>query len=68
MQQPSSDPSPAADAQRLSDIRAELAGVETALRRLDDGSYGTCEICGASLQATVLEGDPLATRCAEHPA
>jgi RNA polymerase-binding transcription factor DksA len=68
VQQSSSDPSPAADASRLSDIGAELASVETALRRLDDGSYGACEICGASLEATMLERDPLTTRCAEHPA
>jgi RNA polymerase-binding transcription factor DksA len=59
-------PSPAADAERLDVIAAELAGVETALRRLDDSTYGRCEICGVPLEATALEPDPLATRCPAH--
>ena len=30
----------------LERVEGELADVEHALRRLDDGSYGTCEACG----------------------
>ena len=59
-------PSPAADAGLLEQIAAELAGVEAALRRLDDGSYGTCEVCGTPCAADHLATDPLSTRCSQH--
>jgi RNA polymerase-binding transcription factor DksA len=66
---PAEDPSRTAeeDIRRLEAIDAELAGVDVALRRLDEGSYGTCEVCGAALGAGVLEADPLAVRCPAHP-
>jgi RNA polymerase-binding transcription factor DksA len=60
------DPSPADDAVRLDEISEELEAVDAALRRLDDASYGTCEVCGTALEATHLETDPLTTRCADH--
>jgi len=41
--------------------------VEAALRRLDDGSYGVCEACGARIDPGDLAADPLATRCPHHP-
>jgi RNA polymerase-binding transcription factor DksA len=59
-------PSPEADIRRLEAIEAELAGVDAALRRLDEGSYGACEVCGAALIAEVIESDPLAGRCPAH--
>jgi RNA polymerase-binding transcription factor DksA len=58
--------SPAADVRRLEEIAVELAGVEATLRRLDDGRYGHCEVCGAVLEADAMEADPLAARCADH--
>ena len=33
----------------LEQVEAELADVERALKRLDDGTYGTCEACGNAL-------------------
>lgn len=56
---------PAADLDELGALEADLDAVEVALRRLDDGSYGTCERCGAPLPA--LDEDPLARRCRDHP-
>ena len=50
----------------LARIEAELTGVEQALTRLDDGTYGTCERCRARLPDDVLAVDPLARRCADH--
>jgi RNA polymerase-binding transcription factor DksA len=58
--------SPTDDLRRLEQIEVELAGVESTLRRLDEGRYGTCEVCGAALETGAVEADPLATRCAEH--
>jgi RNA polymerase-binding transcription factor DksA len=59
-------PAPEADVRRLEAIEAELAGVDAALRRLDEGSYGACEVCGAALIGEVIERDPLAGRCPAH--
>ena len=59
--------SPAGDARRLEEISAELAGVEASLKRLDDGTYGTCEVCGMPIEAAALEADPLHSRCPDHP-
>jgi RNA polymerase-binding transcription factor DksA len=58
---------PAADVRRLEEIEVELAAVEATLRRLDEGRYGTCEVCGAALEADALEADPLTARCSGHP-
>lgn len=54
------------DVERLNEIGAELSAVESTLRRLDDGTYGTCEICGAALDPAGLEGQPVLARCPLH--
>jgi hypothetical protein len=56
------------DIRRLDEIDNELAGVDAALRRLSDGTYGTCEVCGAAIDADLLHSIPLATRCSDHAA
>jgi RNA polymerase-binding transcription factor DksA len=43
-----------------------LDDVDRALAALDDGSYGTCEMCGNAIDARDLHADPLVTRCIEH--
>ncbi|CAN5149898.1 hypothetical protein BH24ACT1_BH24ACT1_06670 [soil metagenome] len=50
----------------LDRIEAELSGVERALTRLDDATYGTCEQCQIRLDDDVLAADPLAVRCPDH--
>lgn len=47
----------------LEQVEAELADVEHALRRLDDGTYGTCEACGKPIGAERLEALPAARFC-----
>ncbi|EYR65183.1 hypothetical protein N866_05895 [Actinotalea ferrariae CF5-4] len=42
---------------------AELAEVDAAEARLDDGTYGTCERCGAPIPAARLEARPTARTC-----
>jgi RNA polymerase-binding transcription factor DksA len=64
--QTATSPSPVDDATRLEGIVIELAEVEAALRRLDDGSYGICQACGTRLNPESLEADPLTTRCPQH--
>lgn len=43
----------------------ELRDIDSALRRMDDGSYGTCDECGQDIGFPRLEVQPTATRCIE---
>ena len=52
----------------LEQVEAELADVEHALRRLDDGTYGTCEFDGKPIPEERLEALPAARFCLEHQA
>ncbi len=52
----------------LEQVEAELADVEHALRRLDDGTYGTCEVCGREIPEERLEALPATRLCLEHQA
>jgi len=47
----------------LEAIEAELADVEHALRRLDEGTYGTCEACGRLIDDERLQALPAARLC-----
>jgi DnaK suppressor protein len=50
-------------AESLAHLRQDLDDVEAAMRRLEEGTYGHCEACGAVLPAEHLEGRPAALRC-----
>ena len=52
----------------LEQVEAELADVERALQRLDDGTYGTCEACGEAIDEERLEALPAARFCLKHQA
>lgn len=43
--------------------RRRLAAVEAALGRLDDGTYGVCEVCGEPIADGRLEALPATMRC-----
>jgi len=46
----------------LDSLERDLADVETALARLDAGTYWTDEVTGAPIADAVLEANPLARR------
>ena len=46
-------------------LEARLVAVNGALRRIDNGSFGFCFICGEPLSLKRLEFDPTITRCME---
>jgi RNA polymerase-binding protein DksA len=48
------------------DLRQELDDVERALQRVEDGSYGLCEVCGSPINPERLEARPAATLCIRH--
>ncbi len=52
--------------EHLQVIAADLADVEVALDRLADGSYGTCEACGQTIDDADLARRPTARRCPDH--
>jgi RNA polymerase-binding transcription factor DksA len=54
------------DLAHLDRVEAELADVARALERLDDGTYGTCEVCGAPLPDDLLATSPAVRACGEH--
>lgn len=43
--------------------RHELEAIQAALARIDDGTYGRCEICGEMINAPRLTAIPTARRC-----
>ena len=43
-----------------------LDGVDRALERLSDGTYGQCETCGAPILDADLERDPTRRMCEQH--
>jgi DnaK suppressor protein len=49
-------------------VEAELADVEHALSRLDDGTYGTCEACGKPIGDARLDAMPAARLCLDDQA
>lgn len=52
----------------LEQVEAELADVERALQRLDEGTYGNCEACGEPIEEERLEALPAARFCLKHQA
>lgn len=52
----------------LESIAGELTDVDAALVRLDDGTYGSCEVCGVPLADDVLRAAPAGRRCPAHGA
>ena len=47
-------------------LKEQLADVTSALGRLDDGTYGRCEVCGAEIAAARLEAMPATRYCIDH--
>jgi DnaK suppressor protein len=52
----------------LEQVEAEMTDIEHALVRLDDGTYGRCEACGAPIDDARLEALPAARFCLAHQA
>ncbi len=47
-------------------LLAQLADVEAALAKLDEGTYGTCEACGNPIADARLEAMPHTRFCIDH--
>lgn len=47
----------------LQNLERELAATQTALRRMDEGVYGTCEVCAEPISEARLNARPAAGTC-----
>lgn len=47
-------------------LREQLDDIERALTKLDDGTYGVCEVCGEPIAEARLEAIPAARFCIQH--
>lgn len=50
----------------MGEARQSLVYVENALSRIENGTYGECEVCGKQIEEQRLEALPYATLCMEH--
>lgn len=44
-------------------LRGEIADIRAALLRIENGSYGSCAVCGSDIAENRLKALPTATRC-----
>ncbi|ERL56323.1 TraR/DksA family transcriptional regulator [Psychrobacter aquaticus] len=52
----------------MGEARQSLVHVENALSRIENGTYGACEVCGEKIEEQRLEALPYATLCMDHAA
>ncbi len=50
----------------LKDLEVRYNEIKDALGRIEDGSYGTCSVCGAPIEEGRLDANPAATTCMQH--
>lgn len=50
----------------LKQLETQLSDVKDALAKIEEGTYGTCEICGAIIESGRLDANPAARTCVAH--
>lgn len=50
----------------MAEAQQSLVYVENALSRIENGTYGECEVCGEKIEEKRLEALPYATLCMDH--
>lgn len=50
----------------LAEAQQNLIYVDNALSRIENGTYGECEVCGEDIEPKRLEAIPYATLCMQH--
>ena len=48
------------------DARHQMRELEAALARVEDATYGVCEVCGTTIPSARLEARPAARTCIAH--
>lgn len=47
-------------------LKQEIVQVRMALFRIENGTYGSCAVCGEEISLERLKARPIATRCIRH--
>ena len=50
----------------LAELEARLNGVNAALGKMDEGTYGICDVCSGDIELDRLKANPAATTCKKH--
>src|SRR6059036_3856042 len=50
----------------LEQARVHLTDIDDAVRRIDEGRYGLCEVCGEPIGSERLAARPVARTCIRH--
>jgi RNA polymerase-binding transcription factor DksA len=50
----------------LEQLEAEIGDLDAALRKVEEGTYGTCEVCGREIGPERLEARPGTRVCIDH--
>lgn len=50
----------------ISELEVRFEEVNRALKKIDEGTYGICEISGTEIEADRLEANPAARTCKAH--
>lgn len=50
----------------LDELEARYQNIVSALAKIDDGTYGTCAVCGAHIEEDRLDANPAAGTCKAH--
>ncbi len=50
----------------LRDLEVRYNNVKAALKRIEDGTYGICEVSGEEIEEDRLNANPAATTCKKH--
>ena len=50
----------------LKELEVQFNDVKKALERIEEGTYGTCTVCGKTIETERLEAEPSAHTCKEH--
>ena len=50
----------------IDQLEAQLKDVNNALKKIDGGSYGKCEVCRKDIETDRLEANPSARTCKTH--
>jgi RNA polymerase-binding transcription factor DksA len=66
LHQQSSSVSSGVDLGLLDELATRLAEVQSALERIDAGTYGRCEHCGGQVDDATLESNPTTRYCEAH--
>lgn len=47
-------------------LEARLKNVNAALARIEEGTYGVCDVCGGQIEEDRLDANPAAPTCTAH--